>query len=230
LEGSRAVRNISDRFTATMTNRVRHAAGSCAAQCRMLQPSCCTPVHVAAGKASAACYMVNSLLRPVPHHPLQVRWRDAAEDASPDSPNGSDASSAAALEQQGSVPNTGGSEDSCLAFIPRPNLRMWCLSLGRKAPAIMLCTGTCTVNARCDRACVTMPSGLGASSSAAGSESAANPDSGRLRQLTSDTEIKVPQCSGTLQHLSTLNTMFTSPPPAYYGHVCITTVVQPRQC
>jgi hypothetical protein len=51
------------------------------------------------------------VLRPVPHHPLQVRWRDAAEDASPDSPNGSDAGSATALEQQGSVPNTGGSEN-----------------------------------------------------------------------------------------------------------------------
>jgi hypothetical protein len=115
-------------------------------------------------------------------------------------------------------------------FSPIPNLPMWCLTLGRKAPAILLCTETCTVNALVDKACVIMPSGLGANPSAAGSESAANPDSGRLRQLTSDTEIKVSQCSGTLQHLSIPNTVFTSSSPVYYGDVCITTGVQPRQC
>jgi hypothetical protein len=42
---------------------------------------------------------------------LQVRWRDAAEDASPDSQNGSDASSITASEQQ-SDPSPGGSENS----------------------------------------------------------------------------------------------------------------------
>ena len=187
-------------------------------------------MHVAAGKASAACYMVTSVLTPVPHHPLQVRWRDAAEDASPDSPNGADAGSATGLEQQGSVPNTGGSENRRLMCSPIIDLPMWCLALGGKPPAMMLCTETCTVNARADKACVTIPFGPGASSSAAGSESAANPDSGRLRQLTSDTEIKVPQCSGTLQHLSTLNTVFTVLPPAYDMHVCSTTGLQPGQC
>lgn len=47
-----------------------------------------------------------------------------------------------------------------------------------------------------------MLSGLGATPSATESTSAANPDSGRLRQITSDTEIKVHKCSHAPHHLS----------------------------
>lgn len=108
LEGSRAVRNISDRFTATMTNRVR-CHRKAAAQCR---DAATVVLHssVRASKQGRRCVLhYTSVLRPVPHFPLQVRWRDAAEDAAPDSQNGFDASSATVSEQQGSGPGTGGS-------------------------------------------------------------------------------------------------------------------------